>query len=567
MSTISRDLEPALAVLVLEHQLLSAADAVQLLMRAQSGEAPLERLLLEAVPADKVLAVVATELGVPFADLFSQNTAYSVDDAATRKLDVSVLKAHLALPLRGPGERPAVAMADPRDTDMVEYLRSELGAEPLVVLVPAAQIRSKLVYFDGPTFEGDQARPGLEVSAALPTLVEANPVVDWVDSMLVRAANERASDVQLMFAADGSLTTRFRVDSQWRRQNMPLRGREREVVGALLSKCETIDAADRTRPQDGTFAFPGPDGRAVDVRLAMLPQAYGPTIVCRLLDPSNINRRLDDMGFDATTLEQMRRVMSAPQGGVVFIGPTGSGKTTTMYGLLKELDASKLNILTAEDPIEYRLPNIGQTQIRADLGERSLTFARTMRALLRLAPNVILVGEIRDAETAEMATHAAMSGHLVLTTLHAKNAVGTFQRLEGLGVDRFVASEAISLAVNQRLMRVLHDCAERSAPTPGEIAALGRLGLTPPEVIGRPTAGGCSGCSGTGYRGRVAAVEVLEPSQAVRNLVQEGASLAVVEARARAEGHRTILSDAFRHVTEGRTSVAELIFSIDTRSM
>ena len=1062
------DLERAIAALALDHpDVLSVLDAVTILSTARDSGLPLIGVLMDKVPEGKLLSAIAAELDLPYVDLFAVNSAYRVEEDLIKRCDISMLKTHNALPLRGPNEQVCVAMANPRAArDMVDYVRTALPEPVTIVLGSMKQIQNKLVYFDVGSYDAssadNQAAYVADSSASpLPTSVSDSPVVAWVDNLLARAAAEGASDVHFQFQADGTLLVRFRVDGVLRRQPVQMRHREKEIVGTLLSKCETIDASDRTRAQDGTFSFSAIGGRTIDARLGMLPQAHGPTVVCRLLDPANINRKLDDMGFAPSTLEQMRRVLRAPQGALFMIGPTGSGKavtltttiptptgtttmgdlrvgdqvlgsdglpcqvtglsdiierpelyrvrfsdgqevladrdhqwlvsshhgrnvprtrkrqaaverhrgahtdaaaltelagtfgpgqhltageifaaltehrltgeigsvngvaqalavtecprrsghragarqryavveypaaaaftllavrlaerfhtppsetaslsrmttgellaaglrlptghtnfavpvagalqlpdadlpldpylfgcwlgdgatdtgrisvgdedldfflrtlgearpiiaardshgvnylqfgrpeadlcvrghdeqdwreavnqrycvscrgagvddprvnvslhvqlralgvlgrkhipvqylrsshtqrlallqglmdtdgtisraggcelslsdktlatdalnlirslgikatvswdaksgyrstsgepiegkarhrirfrtsqqvfalprkanrlpladaetrgwlyitsidtvaaddpdygparcisvdstdhtylcgpgyvvtsnTTTLYGLLKELPAMDLNILTAEDPIEYRLPFIGQTQIRGDLGEKSLTFAKVLRSFLRLDPDVILVGEVRDSETAETAMHAALTGHLVLSTLHAKSAFGVFSRLEELGVDPFLTSETLSLAVNQRLIRRVHECCTVEPPNAAEIAFLTRHGLPVPALVPRAAKTGCAGCNGSGYRGRIAVVEVLEPSTKVRTMVTERAPMADVILAAQGEGYTSILTDAFRHVMEGRTTVQELLRCIDTGGM
>lgn len=565
------DIDRAAAVLALEHQLITPVAALSAMSASREpGGRPLTSLLVDAVGGDEkvLLAVIARELEMPFVDLFAPDVTWRPDEDQLRRLDMNLLRAHNAMPLRGPNNELGVALANPvGDQDMVDYLRAKMPDAPVLVLAPATQIQTKLLHFDTGGFDalpaGDEDAP-TDLSTLLPTQVTASPVIDWVDQLLARAAAENASDVHFLFEADGSLLVRFRVDGTMRVQP-GLRKREREIVGTLLAKCANIDASDRTRPQDGTFSFKAIGGRQIDARLGMLPQAYGPTVVVRLLDPANINRRLEEMGFATATLEQMRRVVRSPQGAVLFIGPTGSGKTTTLYGLLKELPALEMNIQTAEDPIEYRLPHIGQTQIRGDLGEKSLTFAKTLRAMLRLDPDVILVGEIRDGETADTAMHAALTGHMVLSTLHAKSALGVYSRLEELGVEPFLAAESLSLAVNQRLLRRVHECAVVEEPNASERAFLDRMKLPVPVHVTHARPRGCDGCNGTGYRGRLAVVEVLEPSVEVRTMVAERrAQSEVLRAARSSEGYLAILTDAYRHVVEGRTTVTELLRCVDT---
>lgn len=558
------DYERAVAVLALAHKIISPQEAYQMIVesRASTDQAAyLTRALSSRPGAIPVLAAVASELALGFVDLHAPDTQWRLYDEAATSLDVDVLRRYNALPVRHQSGHLGLALANPRaQADAIAYVRSRLGVPKLAILLaPLEQIHSRLVYLDSGAFDDVDPGPATTVETVAPTVAIDNPVVDYVDNLLERALAEGASDIHFLPQADGSLLVRFRVDGQLRRQAVPLRRREREIIGTLLAKCgDNIDATDRTRPQDGTFSFIAPGGRRIDVRLGMLPQAHGPTIVVRLLDPENINRRLEDMGFATATLNQMRRALRAPQGSVFFIGPTGSGKTTTLYALLKELPSLELSILTAEDPIEYRLPNIGQTQIRSDLGDKSLTFGKALRSMLRLDPDVILVGEVRDDETAETAMHAALTGHMVLSTLHAKTAVAAYQRLEELNVDPYLSSESLTLAINQRLVRTVHSCAEQGPPTEHEVALLTRLQLPVPDAVAHARPGGCAGCNQTGYRGRLAVVEVMEPTQKLKDLVAAKAPRSEIIAAATGEGYTSIVQDAFRHVQAMRMTVMEL---------
>lgn len=558
---ISSDLQSAVAFLALAHKKLDPKLAARMLRTATSDDA-LVAALVTQVGESALLAAAAAELRIVFVDLHAHDTQWRPDEQIATTMDPATLKAYHVLPVRHKSGHLGVAMPNPRaQREVVDWVRSILGADVPLLIAPAAQIDARLVYLDSGNFE--DVAPGeaiVEATSAAPGTVVSNPVVEFVDNLLARAVADGASDLHFLSQADGTLLVRFRVDGVMRRQQVPLRRREKEILGALLAKCgDNIDATDRTRPQDGTFSFIAPGGRRIDARLGMLPQAHGPTIVVRLLDPANINRRLEDMGFAPSTLEQMRRAAHAPQGSLLFAGPTGSGKTTTLYSLLKEIDATSLSVLTAEDPIEYRLPNIGQTQIRSDLGDKSLTFAKTLRSMLRLDPDVILVGEIRDGETAETAMHAALTGHLVLSTVHAKTAVAVYQRLEELGVDPYVASESLTLAVNQRLVRTVHTCALWEAPTPTDVSVLDRFGLVVPDRVVHARPGGCPGCEHSGYRGRAAVVEVMEPTTTLKELVAVRAPRSQVLQEATTHGYTSIMADAYRHVVEGRMPVMELL--------
>lgn len=561
----STDLERAVAFLALVHRTITPTQARGLIESSRAATNPsaaLTAALVTLASEVPLLAAAAAELGIGFVNLHDHGTQWVADETTATQLGVATLKANNALPVRHTSGSIGVALVNPRaQGDFIDWLRARLGPGVPILLAPRAQIDGRLIYFDTAAFADlDPGETEMILATAAPATATANPVVEFVDNLFARAIAEGASDVHFLSQADGSLLVRFRIDSQMHRQAVPLRKREKEIIGTLLAKCgDNIDSSDRTRPQDGSFSFLAPGGRRIDARLGMLPQAHGPTVVVRLLDPENINRRLEDMGFAPATLTQMRRVMRAPQGSILFIGPTGSGKTTTLYALLKEMPAVEMAILTVEDPIEYRLPNIGQTQIRADLGEKSLTFPRALRSILRLDPDLILLGEIRDNATAETAMHAALTGHMVLSTLHAKTAVAAYQRLEELGVDPYLSSESLSLAVNQRLVRTVHSCAELGAPTDAEVAILQRCDLPVPDLVAHPRAGGCAGCNLTGFRGRLAAVEVMEPTPALKELVATRAPRSQISTAATSTGYTGIMADAFRHVLSGKMPVLELL--------
>jgi type II secretory ATPase GspE/PulE/Tfp pilus assembly ATPase PilB-like protein len=374
--------------------------------------------------------------------------------------------------------------------------------------------------------------------------------------MLDRAVAVSASDIHLTMTAEGRLEIRFRIDGDRRRQLLAIPpGRDLEVLNALVGRCDTIDAANYREPQDGTFSFMAA-GRQIDARLAMLPQLNGPAVVVRLLDSRNLQTRLDDMGFSPGDLHAMRTAASQNQGTILVTGPTGSGKSTTVYGLLREVDHESKNVMTVEDPVEYRLPGIGQTPIRHDLGERSLTFVRALRSILRMDPDIILVGEVRDAETARVTMDFSITGHLVFSTIHAPSAIGVYIRLVEMGIQPYLPAEAITLIVSQRLVRKVHECGRLERPSRDEIAWFESVGATPPEKLIRPV--GCTGCSDTGYRGRIALVEVLSPGPVLRAAILKGGSQAELAEVAISEGFRPIVLNGVEKIAAQQTTVVEV---------
>lgn len=557
-NTRAGDLELATAVLALEYKVLSAAAAVSIVDKSRkSSYRSIADMLLDSVEETDLLKSIATEIGIRYYDPYSASAEFEIVPTVLAAADPAVLKKYSALPLKNKSGKIVVAVSNPNDLEMLDYLRSKYG-EFYLVLAPRTSIQNKLAA---------STNVDLQLVASMQPVQKATPIAkqiatpssptqDWLDNILQRAVAEGASDIHFMFQADESLLTRFRIDGILRSQTVPPQLRPVEIVGSLVSRCPTMDAANYREPQDGTFSFPA-SSRSIDARVALLPQSYGPTVVVRLLDSASIRARLDDMGFSPRHLRDMRNLTERSQGTILVVGPTGSGKSTTLYALLKEINAAEKNILTVENPVEYRLPMIGQTEIRAGLGERSLTFPRALRTILRLDPDVILVGEIRDTETAEVAMQASVTGHLVFATLHTGSAVGTYKRLLNMGVPPYLVSESISLIISQRLLRRVHDCARRSPPTPEEIAVLQSIGVPAPEAVAHAT--GCGGCQGSGYRGRIAAVETLLPSADFKLMVANQMSALDLTKQARREGTIPIIEDGMRHVANFKTTISEVV--------
>jgi len=562
-STQSKDIEAAIALLAVEHKVIDQTVAAQIIKQSRAGaHRPLVELLLERVPEVAVLRAISKELGIRFYDPYATTSEFAFDETVFALGDPQTLRRYSALPLRDTRGRTVIAVANPADLEMIDYLRTKYGDFSLV-LSPKSQIQNKLAYYGSTDMQLPSsvayASPAVNAQIA-PTIREAvttrSPVQEWLDLVLERAVAEGASDVHLMFQSDKTLLLRFRVDGVLRTQRVPAQIRPIEVIGSIVSRCPTMDAANYREPQDGTFTFEAA-GRSIDSRVAMLPQTYGPTVVIRLLDSMAIRTRLDDMGFSPEHLDVLREVMQRSQGTVLAVGPTGSGKSTTLYALLREVNAAEKNVLTVENPVEYRLPMIGQTEIRPGLGDRSLTFPRALRTILRLDPDVILVGEIRDDETAEVAMQAAITGHLVLSTVHANSALAAFPRLVNMGLPSYLVAESLSVLISQRLLRRVHECARIDTPTPEEVAILTNMGLKAPAQVAHPV--GCGTCNGSGFRGRLAAVEVLEPSSKLRSMIVKSEPLGELVAQARTEGFVPIIEDGLRHVAAGRTTVSEMV--------
>jgi len=394
----------------------------------------------------------------------------------------------------------------------------------------------------------DPDRPGA-TRDLLEDATEA-PVIRLVNQLLRQAVRAEASDLHLEPHEDG-LRARMRVDGTMQtvfdRRDVPARR-----VVSRLKVMARLDIAETRLPQDGRIAL-RLGGRAIDLRLSTLPGHYGERVVMRLLDRTSGLMALDRLGLAADQAALLQRLAALPNGIILATGPTGSGKTTSLYSLLRLADRAERNILTVEDPVEYDLPGISQTQVNADIG---LTFARGLRSILRQDPDVILVGEIRDAETALVASEAALTGHLVFSSLHANNALSAVVRLRELGVDNYLISATLRGVVAQRLVRRLcPECSTTRPPSGAEAQFFTDHGLTPPALLAQPK--GCPACEGTGYDGRIGVFDILEIDDALREAIDAGAPEARMRVLTGRKGS-SLFAAALARVAMGETSLDEV---------
>jgi type IV pilus assembly protein PilB len=546
-----------LAVMALDHNVIPTEHALALLRDGLPDGTSFPGWLSRHVPLSIVLRSIAMEVGVAHVDLSAGSDLYSMDATVNETLDLAVFRDRAAVPMRN--ERTGqlfVLAANPLDVQLTDYVHAKLPNAQLA-LASQADVRTQIVYLTDVVADGDDGDDvasgpgGLSLSAQ-----EVSRPVEWLDQTLERAVAEGASDIHLTWDLDMKLHLRLRIDGILREVPVPLRRQEMtEAINALLNKCEGARVENTREPIDATFSFYA-QRRRIDARLAMLPQINGRTIVVRLLDPESVRGNLTDKGFHASHVRLLRRAVAQTQGMVVVTGPTGSGKSTTLYTLLNEIDALKRNIHTVENPVEYRIAHVNQTPIRDDIGDRSITFARALRSILRLDPDVILVGEMRDLETAKTGLDASITGHLVLSTLHANDSIKTFSRLIEMDVPPYLVAEAITASVSQRLVRTMHTCASRRPPTSNEVALLAKHGVSGLTSVAVP--GGCAGCGQTGYRGRAAVLEVLCPTRELREAITSRASDGQLYRMADQAGFQRMFADGLRLVRDGVTDLNEI---------
>jgi type IV pilus assembly protein PilB len=534
---------------------LDAAVAEQ----ARTGK-PLGRLLIEqgTISEAELVGTLARQVGLEFVDLNDR----TIDGSVAALVTESLARRYQAIPIGWEDGKLVVAMADPSNVFAVDDIRALAGAEVRTVVATASQIIETIERFfrvDGEVDEVMQAatdEAGEETDlAGLSAIVEDAPIVKFVNLLVNQAVGDRASDIHIE-PNETDLRIRFRIDGVLHEVMRSPRSIQAGVISRLKVMAD-INIAERRLPQDGRITMKA-SGRSIDLRVATLPTVYGEKVVMRILDKSQAVLRLEDLGFLPEALTRFEGSYTKPYGTILVTGPTGSGKSTTLYSTLNQLNTADRNIITVEDPVEYRLPGINQIQINIKAG---LTFPSALRSILRADPDIVLVGEIRDKETAVIGIEAALTGHLVLSTLHTNDAASTPMRLVEMGIEPFLVISALDCVVAQRLARRLCDkCKEPFQPTEAELTAAG----WPTEELDAgewPTlhrAVGCGACGRTGFRGRFGIHEVMVMSEELQRLVIERRSSEDLQKVALMQGMLSMRSDGLRKVGMGMTSLEEI---------
>jgi type IV pilus assembly protein PilB len=527
---------------------------------------------------DELLQFLSKQFKVPAVNL----NEYEVDANLVRRVPKDVLLKHMVLPLQLAGSTLILAMADPSNIFAMDEIRFLTGYNNVDAVVAYEEaIRKKIEEIFGEAKPQSQEAQievegvGLEeiISQIEEGEVEAisevdevdvqdlarasedKPVVKLVNAVLLDAIKKRASDIHIE-PYEKSMRIRFRIDGVLQEVMRPPLSMKNAIV-SRIKILSNLDIAERRLPQDGRIKMKVPGGKEVDMRVSVLPVIHGEKVVIRLLDKSNLQLDMTKLGFNEKQLKDFMDAIHQPYGMVLVTGPTGSGKTTTLYSALAELNKVTENISTAEDPVEFNIPGINQVHIREDIG---LTFAAALRSFLRQDPDIIMVGEIRDFETAEIAVKAALTGHLVLSTLHTNDAPSTVNRLLNMGVEPFLVASAVNLILAQRLARKI--CPDCKVEKPVDPKVLIELGMSPEEAKATPIVWegkGCSTCGGTGYKGRIALYEVMPLSEAIRDLILNGASTAEIKHQAIKEGMLTLRMSGIEKLRQGITTIAEVL--------
>jgi general secretion pathway protein E len=538
---------------------------------------------MRAVTEEDVLAALGRQLGMAYV---TDLKGADVDAELAAKVPIGFAKQHRVLPVKREGDDVVVATSDPLDVGALDDLRAQLAAELVPVLVASQKILEVIneVYGRSQDKGGELAGEGGDgegdegASEELVDILDATdeaPIIRWVNSLMFTAVKERASDIHIE-PGEKEVSVRYRIDGVL----FEARRAPRQFMPTIIARVKImagLNIAEKRLPQDGRIRRKIA-GKDIDMRVATIPTVkQGERITIRLLDASAVLHDLADIGFGDDHLKQMDDLIHRPHGILLVTGPTGSGKTTTLYACLAKINAPDLNILTIEDPVEYQLDGISQTAVNSKI---DLTFASGLRSFLRHDPDVIMVGEIRDRETAEIAIQASLTGHLVLSTIHTNDAAGAITRLVDLGIQPFLVASSLMALLAQRLVRrVCPECREAYEPSDEDILSIGikpdefRSGkarrvkfkgvgpekFPPPGHLFRAREGGCPACLGNGYKGRTAIYELLTIDEKTRQLTIKNADAGTIKSHAMSVGMRSLRDDGAQKVLAGMTTTAEVL--------
>ncbi|MFH1380356.1 MAG: type IV-A pilus assembly ATPase PilB [bacterium] len=533
------------------------------------------------ITEDVLLAFLGKQCGVAYVSISEYG---EIPLEAIKCVSESIARHQTLIPIAIEGDALTIAMADPLNVFATDDLRLITGRDINVVIASAKEINEAINQYYGnkqmidadgnvaPTGNNEQQTidydriedDGLELVRenaksniiSLEATTDSAPVIKIVNIILGNAVKAKASDIHFE-PYEKTLRVRYRIDGVLHEQPVPPK-RFQNALASRLKIMASLDIAERRLPQDGRMKVKL-IGKEIDLRVSTLPTAFGEKIVLRILDSSGLKLDLADLGFEPESLAIYQKNIEVPHGMILVTGPTGSGKSTTLYSTLSTLNFPDRNIVTIEDPVEYVLEGINQVNARPDIG---LTFAAGLRSFLRQDPDIVMVGEIRDTETAEIAINAALTGHLVFSTLHTNDAAGALTRLNNMGIEPFLSSSTIVMVIAQRLCRVICKHCKESYEVPFEY--LSQLGVRPEQVDKKKKVAlykgkGCDKCSDTGYRGRLSNFEVMAVTEEIKDLILERASTHIIKHVARKNGMLTLRESTLRKVLAGITTVEEML--------
>jgi type IV pilus assembly protein PilB len=548
--------------LITDEQLEKALE----LQSREGGRIGSNLVKLGYITEEKLVSFLSQQYGVPAINL----SEYKIDPSLTKFIPVEVAQKYMIIPVARVGATLTIAMVDPSNVFAIDDVKFMTGYNVDPVVATESSIKNAIAEYYGQTDALQTAMEGLNIDedelldfvqdetddvdiTELKQAVEEAPVVKLVNIILSEAINKGASDIHLE-PYEKTLRVRYRIDGVLYDIMKPP-SKLKAALSSRIKIMSQLDIAERRLPQDGRIKLKI-KGKEVDLRVSTLPTLFGEKIVMRILDKSSLVLDLTKLGFEPKALEDFKEAIESPYGMVLVTGPTGSGKTTTLYSALSTINTVGVNIMTAEDPVEYNLMGINQVQVREEIG---LTFASALRSFLRQDPDIVMVGEIRDFETAEIAVKAALTGHLVLSTLHTNDAPSTISRLLNMGIEPFLVSASVILILAQRLCRkICPNCKEEDKVSE---AALVNAGFSEEEAknIRCYKGKGCGNCNDTGYKGRIALYEVMPVKEELKELILEGASAGEIKKTAIRLGMNTLRISGLNKVREGITTIEEVL--------
>lgn len=537
----------------------NASQIFALMKAGRTGKSEQEMILEREYALERdIAAAVAFKYGLPLVELEGK----PLNEELIRRLDISVLKKHRVVPVAMTDDEPPLmqlAMFNPMNAGAIEdvELLSHLSVQPVVATgteimnaidkcFGTETLRSAVAQF---TQERKNAQSAMEEQRNED--ISSAPIVMLVNTLLEQAARQRASDIHIEALQD-SLRVRFRIDGVMYTKHKY----SNELTSAVLARVKILsgmDISEKRKPQDGRMTY-FVDGREYDIRVSVLPTSYGEKCVMRLALKKSLSRNKSKLGMTNDDMKKFDHIMSYPNGIVLVTGPTGSGKSTTLYTVLSEKNREEVNIVTVEDPVEANIDGINQVQVNP---KADLTFASALRSILRQDPDIIMIGEIRDVETAMIAIQASITGHLVVSTVHTNSAANTVTRLLDMGVDSYLIADSVVGIIAQRLVRRL--CPHCKRKRPAEDYELEFMGLDPavPVDIWEPV--GCQSCNGTGYYGRIGVYEIMEVTRDLKRLINRRASAEELKQQALKDGMQTLRANAVKLVLSGTTSYTEIL--------
>lgn len=556
-----------LAQMLVDEGIITEAQIQEALKEQKASNIRLEQALVKLgyVTQEIILAFLGTQLDIQAVNL---SEVGELDANVVRLISENVAQRQCLIPIKKDGNKLKVAMSDPLNISAIDDIKLMTGFEVEPVLASESDIKLAITkYYSTTTAEMEEVMKGLENvsdvdlvedeeeldAAKLAAASEDAPVVKLVSLILGEAIKAAASDIHIE-PYEKKVRTRYRIDGILHEVQSPPKKLHPAVVSRIKIISE-LDIAERRKPQDGRCKIKV-IGKEVDLRVSILPTTFGEKVVIRILDTSNLQLDLSQLGFEPEILQVYKKNIEVPYGMILVTGPTGSGKSTTLYSTLSTINYPDVNILTIEDPVEFVVAGINQVQVNPKAG---LTFSDGLRSFLRQDPDIIMVGEIRDKETASIAINAALTGHLVLSTLHTNDAAGAVTRLDNMGIEPFLITSSVVMVIAQRLARkICPKCKENYEVTPGVLEELG-IKQKQGEKILLARGSGCSYCTKTGYKGRMSIYEVMVMDDEIRAAILRRVSATEIKKIAIKNGMRTLREAGIRKIKAGITTVEELL--------